>query len=190
MADESSANTVGIEALATITHYGVRHIQQLARTERPDGKGMVVVRVGRNQYDFLRTIEGIILHIRGLADEVDHSKEAQHEKVRLLSAQRKRHEIAAAVIQGDLVSFDETMERFVNFATLFVSDLEALPGRLTPDMARETSPDIIHDKIRDEVRQVRANVFGRIEDARGAIRAGGNRKTAPKAHPRLVGRPN
>lgn len=169
-----STTAATAEELAHLLGITSRQVQRLA-------KAGILPRSARGSYDLAAGVQAWGAYLsQGKA-----TAELGSERRRLTSAQAYRAEIENKRIDGQLFLAAD-VEIVVSAAmTVVAAGLDSLGGRLAAELAAESDPGVIRQRLLRETRQIRAAAADRLQNLAAS---GGQSTEAPKKKPRATGR--
>jgi phage terminase Nu1 subunit (DNA packaging protein) len=93
----------------------------------------------------------------------DGSKSLAAERLRLISEQADREALENACRRGEVIVYAVAEEVVAGLASLIVSRLDGLGGRLANELVNEPNPAVIRDKILAECRAIRQELADAAE---------------------------
>ncbi len=124
-----------------------RRIQQLKDAN-------VIVKIERDQYDFVQSTQGYINFLRERAFGGVANTDQHGEKTRLITAQANIAEMNDAELRGDLLRADETRRAIFTAARGVRNSLQTVADRLAQPLAGEDDHHEIHAMIEGEINQI------------------------------------
>lgn len=135
----------------------------------------VLHQAGKGKYPLAESLQAYIAY----AAHGKVQSEVIDSKSRLLSAQARNAEIEADRKAGKLLDLDDVQTVLNETMTIIASQMDGLGGRLANELAGESDPAIIRQKLLSETRRIRATAADKLARL-GAI-ADSGRDSAPAA---------
>lgn len=146
---------VSTQELANIFGLTERRIQQLADEGMP--------RIEKGKWDLKACARFYIENLRA-STEQNSGDTVVKEKVRLLKARSERAELDNERIKTTTVTLEEVKQEALEVANVVREELEAMPGRLTPEIASEEKPAAFVKNILEKAtRQALNSIASRLE---------------------------
>jgi phage terminase Nu1 subunit (DNA packaging protein) len=136
--------------LSEITGLSVRHLRRLAAAG-------ILERVGRGKVELGQAVKALLAHVGTTAGD-----SLTEERTRLVRAQARRHELANAHREGELVPERLVTAFLSELSYLYTSSLESWPGRLAAELAGMTNQAEVRAVLHREVRQTRRALARKI----------------------------
>lgn len=161
-------------ALANLLNLTERRVQQLA-------KEGIIPKAKKGQYDWVSCVKNYIQYLQDRAlgrtdGRYRDASDIKFERKRLIKAQADNAECEYQLRRGELVALNLVIEILNEVAVLYGSSVDALPGRLAPELAGMNDPALIKAKLFDECRHIRNLTAERLErfaidqESRGKVR--------------------